>query len=245
MTKKQSTRKGGTTGKAGSSRKSAGSHGGPSPLEKKAREIIADADTYDERTRERIRRALEEEDERLSDLVTTAKILAAGEPADKTSDAWRYWKLRSVWHDLESGDPEREAAARSYVERLAAETFKTSDGHALKQILPSLIIECQQHAPDALAGETTGREQEGADESFQLTPAQAVAIARGWDTTGDERTGDLILLCRALALSDRRHAEVLLDAIEKETALISTTVYDALNQVVESRRAAWQKEVPR
>jgi hypothetical protein len=79
----------------------------------------------------------------------------------------------------------------------------------------------------------------------KLTPAQAAAIVGSWDTNGDEHTGDLLLLCRALVYSDRRHAEDLLIAIEREKVLISSSVNDALDSLIEQRLAAWSKEVPR
>jgi hypothetical protein len=78
-----------------------------------------------------------------------------------------------------------------------------------------------------------------------LTPEQAAAIVGGWDTNGDEHTGDLLLLCRALALSDRRRAEDILTAIEKEKVLISPSVNDALDALIEQRRRAAQKGVQR
>jgi hypothetical protein len=82
-------------------------------------------------------------------------------------------------------------------------------------------------------------------ESFHLTPDEAAALVGSWDTNGDEHSGDLILLCRALALSDRRHAEDILYAVEKEIAPMSPTVYGALDRLVSERRAVWQKEVSR
>lgn len=78
-------------------------------------------------------------------------------------------------------------------------------------------------------------------ERFQLTPEQAAALVSAWDTNGDERTGDLILLCRALTY-DRDRAEDILMAIEKEKMLHSPALSAALDRLVEQRRRAWQKE---
>lgn len=151
MNRKQSTKKGGTKGKAEGSRSVAARNGWKPELIDKARAITEDAGTYDERTRERIRRALEAEDERLPDMVSTAEILAAGEPDDKTSDRWRYWKLRSIEADLESGDAEKQDAARSYVQRLAVETVSRGGAHVAAAVLPYFIQECQKRNPAALA----------------------------------------------------------------------------------------------
>jgi hypothetical protein len=150
MTKKNTTTKGSTKGKGKGSREAATRRGWLPALEEKAREIIADVDTYDERTREGIKRALKEADERLPDIVKTAEILAAGEPEDKTSDKWRYWKLRSVEADMDSGDEGRRAAAQAYVRRLAAETLATPSEQITKSLLPHLIIECQRRNTAAL-----------------------------------------------------------------------------------------------
>jgi hypothetical protein len=92
-------------------------------------------------------------------------MLAAGEPEDKTSDTWRYWMLRSIEADLESGDTKRQVAAATYVQRLAVLTFTSpSGGRLLTQILPYLIIECHQRNPAAL--------DEAAEELAEESPAR-------------------------------------------------------------------------
>ncbi|HEX3558271.1 MAG TPA: hypothetical protein VHU19_03655 [Pyrinomonadaceae bacterium] len=108
-----------------------------------------------------------------------------------------------------------------------------------------LVEEIRRQARGSDEG-TGGRGgEQDAGESFTLTPGQAAALVRQWDTNGDEHSGDLILLCRALAYSDREQAEYILDAVEREIALMSPTVYGALGGLVESRRDSWRKEVPR
>jgi hypothetical protein len=157
-TKKQSTKKGVTRGKAEGRKGTATQRGWPPALEERAREIIADAGVYDERTREAMRCALEEGNERLPDMVKTAEILAAGEPADKTSDAWRYWKLRQIEAGFDGGDTVKYGAAWD-------EFWKFFDGYRVtggvadtdsaRRLLPTLISARQ--AAEMREPRSTGR----------------------------------------------------------------------------------------
>lgn len=73
--------------------------------------------------------------------------LAAPEPADKTSDEWRYWKLRHLEAALESTDQKEMLAAMSYFRELL--TFAEQEASiftlsTVRRLLPDLIILWQQ-----------------------------------------------------------------------------------------------------
>jgi hypothetical protein len=85
--------------------------------------------------------------------------LSKPEPQDKTTDEWRYWKLRHLEADFASDDTGR--AARAW-----REFFEFFDGlkrdraqqtaHTARQLLPSLIIAAQESERTA-RGERKGR----------------------------------------------------------------------------------------
>jgi hypothetical protein len=96
-----------------------------------------------------------EEDEREADerrARRDAEEPSKPEPKDKTSSEWRYWKLRHVEADFESGDRERRARAwREFFEFF--DGFKRDRArqttYAARQLLPDLIIAMQGAERDA------------------------------------------------------------------------------------------------
>jgi hypothetical protein len=161
MSQKKATTKGSKKSTAEGRKRATSRRGWLPALKEKAHEIIADADTYDERTRESIRRALEEGDERLPDMVKSAEIRVSPEPADKSSDAWRYWKLRNLEFDLESDDEGRRASAWREFDELYR-WFRGSSqqpGSTAQAVLPYLISAWQREGGEAQADQLTQRAQ--------------------------------------------------------------------------------------
>jgi hypothetical protein len=159
MSQKKSTAKSSSKGRAKGGKKSATQNDWSPEFTKRARAIIADADIYDERTREGIRRALEESDERLTDMVRAAEIRVSPEPADKTSKDWRYWKLRNLEFDLESDDEELRGRAWREFDELY-QWFRGSSrqpASTARAVLPHLIIARQREGGETQADRLTQR----------------------------------------------------------------------------------------
>lgn len=83
-----------------------------------------------------------------------AKELAKREPKDKTSDAWRYWKLRRIEAGMRGDDPEAKAEAwrefwrffEAFKDTLMGrgKDFTNADARDARSVLANLIITWQQ-----------------------------------------------------------------------------------------------------
>jgi hypothetical protein len=116
-------------------------------FERRAQTVISNP-KIDKDTREAVRRAMESEPmERFVDTVISAehgrKIRPTGEPKDRLSDEWRYWKLRQLERGFSGDDSEAYNAAWKEFKALLMGLIGDGDfwhvSHALS-ILPQLII---------------------------------------------------------------------------------------------------------